>query len=129
MRAGFALLAAVSFVLAGCATAGPIAKSTRSGTEVELAHWAYWDDNCEGEDFDVVVERAPAGGRIEVRDAVFAIPERTASGEATGCVDKIVESKKVFYVPNDGFAGEDSAVVTFTGSTGATTNSYAVTVR
>lgn len=119
--------------LAACAGtpfgAKEITKSTKAGTEVELASWAYWDDNCEAEAFDIAVDTKPANGRIYVRDDVYAIPKVTANGTKTGCVDKIIESKKVFYVPNDGFVGQDSAVLTFSGSSGATTNAYAVTVR
>lgn len=104
-------------------------KSTKQGTDVELAHWAYWDNSCAAEDFDVFIDTAPANGKTEIRDDVFAIPSKTSSGADTGCVDKIIESKKVFYVPAEGFTGQDTVVVTFSGSSGDVTNAYTITVR
>lgn len=122
------------FLLSACGGlstlgANQIAKSTKAGKEVELAHWAYWDNNCEGEDFDVAILTPPKNGRTEIRDAVYAIPSKTSSGESTGCVDKIVESKQVFYIPNDDFKGGDEAVVEFSGSSGVVTNAYTISVR
>ena len=124
---GLTLLAAC----AGLETLGAnqISLSTKQSTEVELAHWAYWNDDCEGEDFSVAVAAAPRNGRTEIRESVFAIPAKTSSGKLTGCVDKIIESKKVFYIPNDGFVGTDAAVVKFSGSSGVVTNAYSISVK
>ena len=109
--------------------ANQISKFTKTGQEVELAHWAYWDNNCEGEPFDVTILTPPKNGRTEIRDAVFAIPSKNSAGETTGCVDKIVESKQVFYIPNEGYTGGDEAVVEFAGSSGVVTNAYNISVR
>ncbi len=121
-------------VLASCAgiehlDANRLSKSTKKSDEVELAHWAYWDDNCAGEEFSVAILQPPAHGTTEVRESVFAIPERTSSGASTGCVDQIVESKKVFYIPNGTYVGDDTALVEFSGSTGSVKNLYTITVR
>ena len=125
---------AVAGMLAGCAGlenlgANTIQKSVKAGGEVELAHWAYWDNNCQGEPFDTNIIDAPKQGKVELRDAVFAIPTKNSSGVKTGCVDKIIESTKVFYIPNDGYTGKDSVIVEFSGSSGTVRNAYAVTVR
>ena len=121
-------------LLAACAGLPPLGANqqdrfTKAGQEVELAHWAYWDNNCEGEEFDINILTPPASGRTEIREAVFAIPTKNSSGQETGCVDKIIESKKVIYIPNDGFSGADQAVIEFTGSSGVVTNAYSITVR
>ena len=134
MGRNFVVLGLGACLLAGCMNvaslgANQIAKSTKANAEVELAHWAYWDDNCEGEPFDVAILTPPANGRTEIRDSVYAIPTKTSSGALTGCVDKIVESKQVFYIPNEGFKGEDAATVEFSGSSGVVTNAYSIRVR
>lgn len=129
---GLAAICLVSACAAGglsALNANEFKKSTKQGTDVELAHWAYWDDNCAAEDFTVTIAGAPASGSTEIRDDVFAIPAKTSNGSDTGCVDKIIESKKVFYVPAEGFTGQDRVVVTFSGSSGDVTNAYAITVR
>ena len=134
MGRSFAILGMCACLLGGCMNvaslgANQIAKSTKANAEVELAHWAYWDDNCEGEAFDVAILTPPKNGRTEIRDSVYAIPSKTSSGALTGCVDKIVESKQVFYIPNEGFKGEDTAMVEFSGSSGVVTNAYSIRVR
>lgn len=109
--------------------ANAISKSVKAGGEVELAHWAYWDNACQGEPFDTRIVEAPKHGTTELRDAVFAIPSVTSSGASTGCVDKIVESTKVFYTPAAGYTGSDAVVVEFSGSSGTVRNAYSITVR
>lgn len=125
------LLAGALGACAGVETlsANQIERSVKTNSEVELAHWAYWNDACEGEPFDTTIVQAPAHGQTELRDAVFAIPTKTSSGATTGCVDKIIESTKVFYIPEKDFKGADKVVVRFSGSSGTVTNVYAITVR
>lgn len=131
--APMAAIAALS--LAGCAGGrmtqpGDVtAVTTPRNTEAELAHWAYWDNQCRAEPFTVAITTPPSHGAIEVRDAVMAVPTHTSSGAATGCVDALVESKKVFYLPKDGYAGPDRASVQFSGSTGVVAKTYAITVQ
>lgn len=110
-------------------SANQIDRSVSKNAEVELAHWAYWDNNCEGEPFDTTIVEAPAHGKTDLRDAVFAIPSTTSSGASTGCVDKIVESTKVFYIPAKDYTGADRVVVQFSGSSGTVTNAYAISVQ
>lgn len=134
MSLRYIALIALTGMLGACAGlenlgANTIAKSVKSGGEVELAHWAYWDNNCQGEPFDTKIIEAPKQGKTELREAVFAIPSKNSSGATTGCVDKIIESTKVFYIPNKGYTGTDSIIVEFSGSSGTVRNAYAVTVR
>lgn len=106
-----------------------IEKGTPKDTEVELAHWAYWNDACQAEPFTTTITQAPANGTAEQRGAVMAIPSTTSSGATTGCADQLVESVKVFYVPNPGFTGSDTVGVEFAGSTGVNRNIYVISVR
>ena len=123
------LVAGVGCVGLDNLSANKLTKSTSAGVEVELAHWAYWDKNCRGENFSVTIATTPKNGQIIIRDSVYAIPSRTSNGNLTGCVDKIVESKKVVYLPNEGFRGQDEAIVKFSGSTGSVANAYTIAVN
>ncbi len=134
MKHAFLACIALAGTLAACSGienlgANKIAKSVKSGGEIELAHWAYWDNNCQGEPFDTNIISAPKNGKTELRDAVFAFPSKNSSGATTGCVDKIIESTKVFYIPNKGYKGPEEVVVEFSGSSGTVRNAYAITVR
>lgn len=127
MSSRLAISIGTAMLLVGCATiqdliSNRIEKVTPANSEVELAHWAYWDNACQAEPFTVSITQQPTNGEVEIRDAVMAIP-------TTGCTDTLVESKKVFYVPDQGFTGEDVVTVRFSGSTGTTTNSYGITVE
>ena len=121
--------------LASCAPPGgpgvsdSLTRATAPGVEVELANWAYWNNDCAAEPFEAVVAKAPLNGRVELRPGVFAIPERTSDGRSTGCVDRIIESTQAFYIPDPGFTGSDAVELRFSGSSGTVRNAYAVTVR
>lgn len=124
-----ATLAALITACAPMQSSAPIQKVTSSGTEVELANWAYWNNACEGEAFETRIISPPTSGQVEQRPGIFAIPARTSSGNLTGCVDKIVESVQVFYIPNTGFTGTDAITVEFSGSSGVVRNAYSVRVQ
>lgn len=124
--------AAFLISLAACApmqSTAPIQRVTSPGAEVELSNWAYWNNACEGEAFETRIVSGPSSGQVEQRPGIFAIPERTSSGNLTGCVDQIVESVQVIYTPDAGFTGTDAVTVEVSGSSGIVRNTYAIKVQ
>ena len=87
-----------------------VRRTTESGREVLIRGFAEFNGNCTLRHVQTItVVTPPANGRIETRPGEVTIgPNWAGNAECEGTK---LQGVRVFYVPNDGFAGKDRAVL------------------
>jgi len=102
---------AALMVLGGCAST-PIVTSDKvlgtKGTELLVGEFGYWRRDCTDRHFDIYIERYPVGGDLRFEAGKIVIPENPDTGSAGNCVGQTVQSKKIVYIANPNFVGQDS---------------------
>jgi hypothetical protein len=107
--ASFGLLAALITVDGALAKDLNLSRTAKSGVNSPLAYAGRWDRNCNGLPTTVTITKKPASGVVSVIDADEVIPMSTpASGDTSNCAGKTVKSKRIMYLSNPNFHGNDS---------------------
>jgi len=97
-------------LLGGCATTGPAvnqAKSLPKNSEILIGEFGYWKRDCTKRHFDIYIEEYPQAGELRFEVGRLVIPNDPIVGSAGSCVGKSIQSKRVFYIPNPDFIGND----------------------
>jgi len=97
-------------MLSACASM-PVESKTKTlykNTELLIGEYAYWRRDCEARHFDISIEQYPQGGDLRFEVGTLMVPENPEIGSAGNCAGKEVQSKKVIYVANPDFVGQDA---------------------
>jgi hypothetical protein len=127
----FFLYASAALALCGCQASG--SSSTLAvpvNTEREIDHFIFANPDCSslGATTIRVIEQ-PANGRMEIRQG-SDFPNFPTSNQRSVCNSRRVASTQVWYIPNAGFSGTDTARVDAIGPSGFSTQKpYSISVR
>ncbi len=97
-------------MLSACASNQVISKvkTVPKNSELLIGEFGYWKRDCSRRHFDIAIERYPKGGELRFEVGSLIIPQDPLVGSSGKCVGKEVQSKKVVYVADPGFVGNDS---------------------
>ena len=96
--------------LAACAS-NPVVvkeKALTKNSEVLIGEFGYWKRDCSDRHFDIYIEEYPKEGDIRFEVGSLVITEQAIVGSPDGCVGQSIKSKKVIYIPDPDFVGDDS---------------------
>ena len=102
----FIKLLSISVFMSGCATYQPGFKqeTVEPGTEVLIGEFGYWKKDCTSRRFDIRIKQKPRHGTLRFGIGSLSIPANPEFGTAGECADKLIESRKIFYVAGPAFA-------------------------
>jgi len=105
--------------------------SVQAGSEVATIGRMAWNGDCSTLSPSIRVVKKPTGGKLSIRSKKMTIGSGADIGKNQLCQGKSVIGREVFYIPNDGFQGEDTFLLesTLPGVPGATRQNVAITVR
>lgn len=120
-------------ILGACASVPVVARDTSlpQNTELLIGEYGFWRRDCTDRHFDILIEQYPESGDLRFEVGSLIIPEDPEFGSAGNCVGERVQSKKVIYVANPDFVGQDSVtyVVKSTMFLGSTVYDLNIDVR
>lgn len=105
-----AMVPTLSLLLGACGTVPTVSRDTSlpQNTELLIGEYGYWRRDCSDRHFDILIERYPKSGDLRFEVGSLLIPDDPEIGSAGDCVGEQVQSKKVIYVANPNFVGQDS---------------------
>lgn len=101
----------LGIVLGGCASTPVINQDkvlSEKRAELLVGEFGYWRRDCSDRHFDIYIERYPVRGDLRFEAGRIVIPENPDTGSAGNCVGKQVQSKKIIYIADPDFVGQDS---------------------
>lgn len=131
LRMNLALIWALT-VVSGCVVPDKHSRvlDTATKSEVRLHSFRSWDTNCEALPVTITVLSQPTSGTIDIRDTTSKISAKKPKvGRGTQCAGKEVDSKAVYYMPNNGFRGIDIVLLAIDMRPGSWTAEYTVKVQ
>lgn len=123
----------ITIVITACGTVPTVESqyNVLSGSEVPTVSRMAWDGDCSSRRPSIRVVTKPEHGELSVRPEKMFIGAGADIGRNVLCKGRRVTGSVVFYIPNEGFKGEDIFLLesTVPGVAGATRNNVIVTVR
>lgn len=82
--------------------------SLEKNTEQLVGEFGYWKRDCSARHFDIDIVRYPEKGELRFEVGSLVIPDEPVVGSSGSCVGRSVVSKRLVYVPDNNFVGNDS---------------------
>lgn len=107
-----ALTLVLSFLLGACAGV-PVITEERTldkNSERIIGEYGFWRRDCSNMHFDILIEQYPKSGDLRFDVGSLVVPDNPDVGSAGKCAGKEIKSKKIVYIANPDFVGQDSVV-------------------
>jgi len=101
---------AIALLVGGCAS-NPVvnkAQALPKNSEVLIGEFGYWKRDCSTRHFDIFIEEYPKAGDLRFEVGSLVIPDDPIIGSAGECSGLPVQSKRLIYIPDENFVGDDS---------------------
>ncbi len=105
------IITLASLITLGACAAKPVVVTEKvlpKNSEILIGEFGYWKRDCSNRHFDIYIEEYPKEGDIRFEVGSLIITDKAIAGSPNGCVGQSIKSKKVIYIPDPDFVGDDT---------------------